>query len=151
MFGFDPATIWFLAGLALVLLEFAAPGVVLVFIGMGAWVAAAAVKLGLAESLGAQMAWFWASSVVLLAGLRRVFKSWFAGFATKRDTKSNLDEFTGQEVVVIQAVRGQGRGLVEFKGANWSARRAGGAAEFEAGERARVAGVDGLCLVIEKL
>ena len=147
----DAALIWFLAGLVLVLLEFAAPGVVLVFIGLGAWVTALAVKLGWAEGVGAQMAWFAASSLVLLLALRRFFKSWFSGFSNKQDMLRNLDEFTGQEVRVVSEVRGQARGLVEFKGANWSARAAANGDDvFEPGSRARITAVDGLCLLISK-
>lgn len=150
MTGFDPAVIWFVVGLALVLLEFAAPGVILVFFGLGAWVTVAAVKLGWAETLAVQMVWFAVSSAVLLFGLRRLFKSWFTGFSSSRDTGSDLDEFTGQEVVVISAVHGRERGLVEFKGAHWSARATDGEAAFEPGERVRITAVDGLCLLIRK-
>ncbi len=150
MTEFDPALIWFVVGMALVLLEFVAPGVILVFFGLGAWVTVAAVKLGLADTLASQMAWFSLSSVVLLFGLRRVFKSWFTGFSTSRSTRTDLDEFTGQEVVVISAVRGRERGLVEFKGANWSARAVDEGADFAAGERVRITAVDGLCLLVGK-
>ena len=36
----DSATIWFLIGLGLVLAEFAVPGVILVFLGVAAWIVA---------------------------------------------------------------------------------------------------------------
>jgi len=151
MTGYDPALIWFLAGLVLVLLEFAAPGVVLVFIGLGAWVTALVVKLGWAGTLGAQMGWFAVSSVVLLLGLRRFFKGWFVGFSQSRDTGADLDEFTGREVAVLSQVTVDTRGQVEFKGANWSARAVGERdVMFDAGERAVIAEVDGLCLLIKK-
>jgi inner membrane protein len=147
----DSTTIWFLVGLILVLLEFAAPGVILVFIGLGAWVTALAVRLGWAETLDLQMMWFAGSSVVLLLALRRVFKGWFTGFSVSRDTRANLDEFTGKEVVVLSPVEVGGRGLVEFKGANWAARLAAGETmPFESGERAIIQAVDGLCLLITK-
>ncbi len=149
--SWNPALVWFLAGLVLVLLEFAAPGVVLVFIGLGAWVTALAIKLGFAEGTGVQVAWFGGSSLVLLLGLRRFFKSWFAGFASRHDTRANLDEFTGSEVTVLERVAGQARGQVEFKGAHWSARAADGSdTVFENGERAVIAAVDGLCLLLKK-
>jgi inner membrane protein len=150
MIGFDPALIWFVVGMALVLLEFVAPGVILVFFGLGAWVVVAAVKLGLAETLAAQMAWFAVSSTVLLFGLRRFFKSWFMGFSTSRSTVTDLDEFTGQEVVVTSGFRGRERGLVEFKGVNWSARAVDQEGDFAVGERVRITAVDGLCLLVGK-
>jgi len=147
----DTTSIWFLVGLVLVLLEFAAPGVILVFIGLGAWVTALAVRLGWADHFGLQMVWFAASSVVLLFALRRLFKGWFTGFSETRDTRDNLDEFTGREVVVLSRVAEGGRGQVEFKGANWAARAAEGEYSiFDAGERAVIAAVDGLCLLIKR-
>ncbi len=96
------------------------------------------------------MAWFAGSSLVLLLGLRKVFKDWFAGFTTTRDTRSNLDEFTGSEVVVLERVAGQARGLVEFKGTHWSACADSGDTVFETGERAVITAVDGLCLLLKK-
>lgn len=150
MTGLDPAVIWFVAGLVLVLLELVAPGVILVFFGLGAWVTVAALKLGWAETLEAQVAWFSVSSMVLLFGLRTLFKGWFTGFSSSRNTGSNLDEFAGQEVVVIHAVSGRERGMVEFKGANWSARAADGEAVFEVGERVQITAVEGLCLLVRK-
>jgi inner membrane protein len=144
-------TIWFLVGLVLILLEFVAPGVILVFIGLGAWITSLAVRLGWAESLDLQMTWFAASSVILLFSLRRLFKGWFTGFSSSRDTRDNLDEFTGREVVVLSRVADGDRGQVEFKGANWAARAADGAgAIFESGDRAVITAVDGLCLLIVK-
>ena len=148
MLVWDPALIWFVIGLGLVLLEFAAPGVVVIFIGLGAWVTAAMVKLGLAEGIGAQMGWFGGSSLLLLLGLRRWFKAWFVGFSTSRDTRTDLDDFTGQEVVVIAAIPHGGRGLVEFRGANWSARSHGSGETLAVGDRAVIDSVDGLCLVV---
>lgn len=151
--AWDPALIWFLVGLILVLLEFAAPGIVLIFIGLGAWVTALAVKLGWATGSGPQMAWFAGSSLVLLLGLRRVFKSWFTGFATQHDGRSNLDDYVGSQVVILTRIDSQTRGQVEFKGAHWSARPANDTAPgttFEPGERATITAVDGLCLLLKK-
>ncbi len=145
----DPALIWFVVGLLLVLLEFAAPGVVLIFIGFGAWVTAASVKLGFADGFGAQMAWFGASSLVLLVGLRRLFKEWFVGFSRTRDSGTDLDDLAGHEVAVIAAIPPGGRGLVEFRGANWSARLVDRVESLAAGERAVILSVEGLCLVVK--
>jgi membrane protein implicated in regulation of membrane protease activity len=143
----ESSTLWFLLGFVLVLLEFAVPGVILVFFGLGAWVTCVAVKLGWAESLAAQMVVFWVSSVVLLFALRNLFQAWFRGFSSTRDTSVNLDDYAGQEVVVLEAVMIGSRGRVEFKGAPWAARAE---EELLAGERAVITGMDGLCLLIRK-
>ena len=67
----NPVLIWFLAGLVLVLLEFAAPGVIIVFFGLGAWIAAVTTWVGLTDGLTSQLLTAGVSSVVLLAVLRR--------------------------------------------------------------------------------
>jgi len=45
----EALTIWFIAGLVLILLEFVVPGVILVFFGAGAWVVALGMWLGVIE------------------------------------------------------------------------------------------------------
>ena len=148
--AFNAISLWFIVGLVLVLLEFVVPGVILVFLGIGAWVAALAVSLGLADTLGTQMAWFGASSLAGLLLLRRLFKGWFEGFSSQGDMSRNLDEFTGREVVVTEAIPAGGRGAVEFKGTRWTASGAHPDDRFEPQERALISRVDGLCLVLSK-
>ncbi|MBW1855703.1 MAG: hypothetical protein JRJ00_13650 [Deltaproteobacteria bacterium] len=42
---FNPTTVWFVLGLILALSEFAVPGVILIFFGVGAWIVAATTYL----------------------------------------------------------------------------------------------------------
>ena len=143
-----PAQIWFLVGLVLVLGEFVTPGVILVFIGLGAWLASLTTWLGWTGSLGAQMIVFAVSSLVLLLGLRRLFKSWLVGFTkTNPDITRDLDEFIGKPVRVISGISVGVQGKVEFKGAGWNAE----ADEIlEPGDTAIITGVDGLCLKVRR-
>lgn len=143
----DPYVVWFVVGLVLVLAEFAVPGVILVFVGLGAWLASLTTWAGWTESLGSQMTVFAVGSLVLLLGLRRVFKPWFTGISSSSANPGDLDEFVGRRVTVITAVAPSVRGKVEFKGANWSAESD---ASFEPGEVALISRVEGLCLHIRK-
>lgn len=143
----DPYVIWFIVGLALVLAEFAVPGVILVFIGLGAWVAAATAWLGWTDTLGSQMAVFGIGSLALLLTLRRIFKPWFTGISSSSANPGDLDEFVDQRVTVVAAVEPGERGRVEFKGANWIAESD---TPFAVGEPALISRVDGLCLHIRK-
>jgi membrane protein implicated in regulation of membrane protease activity len=141
----SPALLWFIAGFILVLAEFAVPGVILVFIGLGSWVASLAAWLGWAETASSQTAVFAISSLVLLLGLRRFFKNWFLGFSNHAVTAGALEEFIGKSVRVVTPVGPGLHGKVEFKGANWNA---------EAGEPLLpgtvgiITAVDGLCFKI---
>lgn len=115
--------IWFLVGLVLILLEFAAPGVIVVFFGAGAWLTALTTWMGLTPNLTLQLLVWAISSVLLLVFLRRRLADRFHGFESgSQDPHTNLDEFHGREVLVIQDIApGHRHGRVEFKGAEWTA------------------------------
>ena len=117
----DPKTIWLLAGVLLILLEFFAPGVIIVFFGVGAVITSLTTWADWTPGLGSQVTVFSISSLVLLFGLRRFVKKWFVG--TSRDLNGPDDDFIGREARVISSLPGQGGpGKVEIKGANWNAR-----------------------------
>lgn len=143
---FDPVLIWFLAGLALILSEFALPGVILVFFGLGAWLTAATTWLGVTGGLTAQLLTFAFSSVLFLVVLRRRFRTRFFGYVgDAQSPENNLDDMTGQEVIVTSDIPAGGIGEVEFKGAPWSGRSE---AHLTAGTPAVIVGVEGITLVV---
>lgn len=116
----DPALIWFIAGIILILLEFGAPGVVLCFFGAGAILTAITTWLGLTDSIASQTIVFTLASVGLLLGLRRWVKGWFVGDSNSASDDVE-DEFTGREAITMSDFE-KGSGLVELKGARWNAR-----------------------------
>lgn len=117
----DAKTIWLLVGVALILLEFLAPGVVIVFFGVGAIITALTTWLDLTPGLDSQMLVFGLSSVTLLFGLRRFVTKWFVGKSSNANGPD--DDFIGREARVITSLPGRGEpGKVEIKGANWNAR-----------------------------
>lgn len=137
---------WFIAGFILVLAEFAVPGVVLVFIGLGAWVTSLAAWLGWANSAASQTAVFAVSSLVLILVLRRYFKTWFLGFSQSAATAGAIEEFIGKTVRVVTPVGPGLQGKVEFKGANWNAEAS---EDLQPGDNAIITAVDGLLLRVE--
>lgn len=143
-----PELIWFICGVVLALLEFAVPGVILIFFGIGAWIAALTTFLGLTKGAASQLLVFAGSSVVLLLLLRRYIRSRFSGFVSERQAPDeNLDEFTGKTVVVLEDISPTKPGKVEFKGAPW---RAESDDFFKQGESGLIEKVDGLTLRIQK-
>ncbi|WP_193212485.1 NfeD family protein [Luteolibacter marinus] len=118
----DAKTIWLIAGVILVLAEFVAPGVIIVFFGVGAILTAITTWAGLTTGIGSQTAVFAVSSLIFLFGLRRYVKKWFVGDSEALAAECD-DDFTGREARVITELPGQGAdGMVEIKGANWKAR-----------------------------
>ncbi|HBJ82346.1 MAG TPA: peptidase [Verrucomicrobiales bacterium] len=141
----EPFALWFLAGLVLVLLEFAAPGVIIVFIGLGAWAASLTTWLGWTPTPAGQMTVFAVASLVFLFGLRNLFKGWFMGLSKTGDARETDEEFTGKEVRVVTAITEDRAGKVEFKGASWNARST---VALNSGDMAVIVSRDGLLLTV---
>ena len=141
----DPVLIWFLAGIALMLLELALPGLIMIFFGIAAWVVSLACYLGLVSSIGAQSLLFTIATVVSIILLRKYVKTWFVG--DSKDEEGELDtEFIGKVVRVTKAIPGgSSRGKVELKGADWNAFSDNPHAK---GEMVRVIERDGLNLTV---
>jgi membrane protein implicated in regulation of membrane protease activity len=118
----DPKIAWLLFGVFLIVLEFFAPGVILVFFGVGAIVTSLTTWLGLTPETSEQTVVFGISSVVLLFGLRHFVKKWFVGH-THHGGGNHDDDFTGREARVLISLPGDNQdGRVEIKGAQWNAR-----------------------------
>ena len=137
--------LWFLAGLVLVLLEFAAPGVIIVFIGLGAWAASLTTWLGWTTSMASQTTVFAIASVVFLVGLRNLCKSWFMGLSKTGNASDTDEEFLEREVRVVTSITPDTTGKVEFKGASWNARST---AALNPGDKAVIIERDGLLLTV---
>ena len=140
----DSAIIWFLIGLGLVFTELAVPGVILVFIGVAAWIVAALDWCGI-DSLSIQLWVFGLTSLGLVVFARRYVKSWFSGKET--GAEGDLDEeFVGKAVLVVKAIEKGGFGLVELKGAQW---KAISDTDLKEGEHALVVDRDNLTLRVK--
>jgi len=116
-----PEVVWFLVGLTLLILEFAMPGLVIFFFGVGACVVAV-VCLVTEITFNLQLIIFIGASVLSLLLLRKWIKGVFLGHTiSKQNLKENLEDFVGQHAVVIQKIVPKAGGKVEFHGTNWMA------------------------------
>lgn len=106
----EPAMVWFLIGLVLIVSEFAVPGLVIIFFGLGAWAAALAL-LALDMSLFSQILIFLVVSITTLLVLRKRF------MAVAAQTPDLTDEFIGKTAAVEERVVKGAYGKVKFKGA----------------------------------
>lgn len=116
-----PELIWFLIGLAMLLLELALPGLIIFFFGIGACVVAF-ICLLTDISLNTQLTAFLVFSVVLLLTLRRWLKNVFVGKVdVKESTDELLHELVGKKATVTREIRPDHDGRVEVHGTNWNA------------------------------
>ncbi len=115
----NPAIIWFLIGLILLLLEIAVPGFVIIFFGAGAWITALCY-LFFTTGINLQVIIFTLSSVILLLIFRRYLqKQFFGGNKERVDTLG--DEFIGKTAVADADIRKGFPGKISFKGTTWTA------------------------------
>ena len=114
----DPAVIWFLVGLGLLLLELVLPGLVILFFGAGAWVTALVCAFT-DINLNWQILIFLVASLLGLVLLRKYLRKRFFSRSDK-EIDDQLEEFIGRKALAIDDFK-DGAGKVEFKGTRWSA------------------------------
>ena len=114
----DPAVIWFLIGLGLLLLELVLPGLVIIFFGAGAWVTALACVLH-DFNLNWQILIFLVASLLGLVLLRKYLRRKFFG-KKSGEVEDQLEEFIGHKAIALGDFS-EGMGKIEFKGTHWTA------------------------------
>ena len=114
-----PQFVWFGLGVVLLLLEFANPGVVLIFFALGAWLVAL-LCMTAEISLNLQLGVFVVSSVVLLL----VFRNRIKGRINRPQPAAGggeSDEFVGRRGLVTREIRSDRAGRVDYRGTTWKA------------------------------
>lgn len=113
---------WIILGVALLLIEFALPGLLLLFFGVGALIVALTTAIGLTSAAGAQWLVFSAISIAALLGFRRLFRRWFYGRVEDRDDRASgeVDAALG-EVVAVSKGFVEGHGEVLYNGTRFQA------------------------------
>ncbi len=143
-----PEIIWFLIGLVLLILEFAMPGLIIFFFGVGACVVAI-VCLITDIGINAQLMIFIASSVLSLLCLRKWLKGIFIGHVkSKQDMTEDLKEFIGERAVVKETITPKAGGKVEFHGTDWAA---DADEEIEEGTVVEIIGKENITLKVKVL
>jgi membrane protein implicated in regulation of membrane protease activity len=135
--------LWLAAGLALVVAELATPsGFFIIFFGLGALTVGVLGWLNVATSLGSQLLLFSVLSVVYLLLFRGRLQA-----RVQIPPPPNVDSLVGVLAIVQDRLLPGVVGKVEVRGSMWSARNTSGVT-LDAGQRARVAAVDGLTLTV---
>ena len=139
----NPELLWFSCGVVLIFLEFAVPGVILVFFGVGAILTSLLTWAGILPGTIAQVVVFGVSSLVLLFGLRKYASRFFKG--DSREERD--DEYTGKLAKVTrEIIPGSIEGKVFFEGTDW---RADSSVTIPAGSSVRITGKRNITLIVE--
>ena len=138
----QPGWLWMIGGILLLIAEVIAPGFFLVFVGAAA-LATGAFTLLFGMPLALQLILFTVYAIVAVMIGRKVY----ANRATNSSDPLLNDRrarMIGKSVTVIEAVD-EHSGRVRVGDSEWSARGGPG----RPGERVRITGVDGNCLLVE--
>lgn len=116
---FTAPILWFFAGIVMLILEFALPGLIIFFFGVGACVVGI-LCLIFDLSLNAQLIIFMLTSIISLVSLRKWLKRVFQG-KTNKGSGRDVDDFAGEKAVVVKTITPKQAGAVEFHGTEWQA------------------------------
>lgn len=143
---FTPPVIWFLVGLAFILLELVIPGLIMIFFGVGAWITSLCLVI-FDPGLNLQLLIFISTSVLSLLALRKVLKNRFFG---EHDSGVDVleDEFIGKTVFVEDKFIKGVPGKINFKGTQWNAVSD---TELENGDQVEIVKKESLTLHIKKI
>ena len=146
MFFFNPIFIWAFVGLLFIGLEFAIPGVVIIFFGAGALITSllTAIIPGLKSSAALQVLLWLGASGLSLVFLRKYLSKVFRG-------KTLIDDGSGpsgKTAEVIARITPDRPGRVHFQGTTWKA--SSYTETLEKGEKATVLKQEGLTLIVSK-
>jgi membrane protein implicated in regulation of membrane protease activity len=118
---FNAAFWWAIAGIALMISEFAVPGLILFFFGLGALVTALLAWLT-PLGLEGQIAVFIVISLIALFGLRRLLKPVFMGGTSGGPEESGeLSRLVGSRGEVTADIEPGKSGRILLNGATWKA------------------------------
>ena len=138
----EPGWLWMIGGILLLIAEVIAPGFFLVFIGVAA-LATGAFTLLFDMPLAFQLILFTIYALVAVMIGRKVYANQ-AVDSTDPLLNDRAARLVGKSVAVIAAVD-EHSGRVRVGDSEWSARGGPG----RPGERVRITGVDGNCLLVE--
>jgi len=142
----NPAVIWFLIGLFLLVSEFFIPGLIILFFGVGCWVASLALLFMPDMPLNVQLVIFLVSSVLSLFLLRNSLKKWI-GKSDKTDD-STLEEYVGKQCMAETDFLPGTEGKVSFRGAQWEATST---SEIKKGDAVIIKSVDSIRFIVEPI
>ena len=138
----EPGWLWMIGGILLLIAEVIAPGFFLVFVGAAA-LATGAFTLLFDLGLPAQLTLFAIYALVAVMIGRKVYAN-AAVDSSDPLLNDRAARLVGRSVTVIEAVDDHS-GRVRVGDSEWSARGGPGSP----GERVRITGVDGNCLLVE--
>ena len=145
----NPFWFWLILGVALMLSEFLLPGLVAVFVGMGALTVAALIHLGYVNPIVHQILVWFVSSLIYIFTLRLLVVRFYPSDRVKQTFEEDTD-IIGSIVEVTQPIPPEDLGRIKHGDSTWNAKSRDGEA-INTGEKVKIIGRENITWVVEKV
>jgi len=142
-------SVWLGSGIFLMAIEFLVPGLVLVFVGLGALTVALGMQLGYIDEIPQQFTTFFISSIIYLLTLRFLVLR-FVPSVTRKANIDEDEEVMGSIVELVADINSGEFGRVEHSGSSWQARVEGDQTILK-GEQVKIIGRDNITWIVQKI
>ena len=142
-------SLWLSSGIFLIAVEFLVPGLVMVFVGLGALTVALGMHLGHVDGVLEQFITFFISSIIYLLSLRFLVLR-FVPSVTRKGNIDEDEEVMGSIVEIVADINSGELGRVEHSGSSWQARAEGDQTILK-GEQVKIIGRDNITWIVQKI
>ena len=142
-------SLWLSSGIFLIAVEFLVPGLVMVFVGLGALTVALGMHLGHVDGVLEQFITFFISSIIYLLTLRFLVLR-FVPSATRKENIDEDEEVMGSIVEIVADINSGEFGRIEHSGSTWQARAEGDQTILK-GEQVKIIGRDNITWIVQKI
>ena len=142
-------SLWLGSGIFLMAIEFLVPGLVMVFVGLGALTVALGMHLGYIDEIVQQFITFFISSIIYLLTLRFLVLR-FVPSVTRKENIDEDEEVIGSIVELVADINSGEFGRVEHSGSSWQARAEGDQTILK-GEQVKIIGRDNITWIVQKI
>ena len=142
-------SLWLGSGIFLMAIEFLVPGLVMVFVGLGALTVALGMQLGYIDEIPQQFTTFFISSIIYLLTLRFLVLR-FVPSVTRKANIDEDEEVMGSIVEIVAEITSGEFGRVEHSGSSWQARAEGDQTILK-GEQVKIIGRENITWIVQKI
>ena len=141
-------SLWLGSGIFLMATELLLPGLVMVFVGMGALTVAISMYFGYVDSYVHQLMIFFISSSIYLSTLRFLVLR-FVPTDTRNENINEDDKVIGSIVEVVADIKSGEFGRIEHSDSSWQARAEGDQTILK-GEKVKIIGRENITWIVQK-
>ena len=142
-------SLWLSSGIFFTAIEFLVPGLVMVFVGLGALTVTLGMYLGYIDEIVQQFITFFISSIIYLLTLRFLVLRFFTS-VTRKENIDEDEEVMGSIVEIVADINSGEFGRVEHSGSSWQARAEGDQTILK-GEQVKIIGRDNITWIVQKI